>query len=123
MMFIFIITAPTSSPPNFTALKNRTHDSLDVQWKPLATNITRGDLTGYKLTWFGKESDSHKASVTLHPSLTKYQLNSLQTNTLYILQLQAVNENGEGPFAEIEESKSKDILKFSTFRKYIISEC
>ena len=110
MIFILIIIAPTSSPPNFIAMKNRTHDSLDVRWKPLATQTTRGDLTGYKLTWFRKGGDSHKASVTLHPSLTKYHLKSLQANTLYTLQLQAVNENGEGPFAEIEESKSIEVF-------------
>lgn len=102
---ILIFTAPTSEPPNFTASTNRTHHSLDVQWKRLATNTTRGDLTGYKLTWFKKEDDSYKVSVTLHPSLTNYRLNALQANTLYTLQLQAVNQNGEGPFSEIEESK------------------
>ena len=99
---------PTSSPLNLKIDVEKTHDTLTITWDPPPSNKIHGTLLSYKITAKSISiSNVRRVEViehnvlSVHGTLKTATVNKLEAFNEYMLMIQAVNEFGEGPSAEI----------------------
>ncbi|KAF4113609.1 hypothetical protein G5714_006154 [Onychostoma macrolepis] len=84
--------SPIGAPGNVSIFNITQHSSV-ITWSPVSEEDLRGFLLGYYiyLTW-----DNSKTSFTVDPSINSYELQNLESNSAYRVQLSAFTTAGEG---------------------------
>ena len=102
-LFLYrLLLAPSRAPQNATVKNKASHDRLEVSWNSVPLEFVHGDLKGYKVFYTlastgGKIiSPVKKREVKTHPYERKAVLKNLVPNSVYKLQILAINEHGEG---------------------------
>lgn len=92
------LLVPDGAPPNVTA-RNLSSTELVVEWDPLPTEYTHGDLLRYQMNFTKDETNVTKV-LSILPNITKYHVTGLEMYARYVISLAAVNEMGVGVFSD-----------------------
>lgn len=86
-----LCTVPLRTPE----LSLSSHSSTDIQvsWQPLPAKISRGQVSAYRLS-YRTATDNTVTSVELPQNNTKYLLDNLQPDTIYLLRIAASTRVG-----------------------------
>lgn len=89
--YILFSTVPLRTPE----LSLTSHSSTDIQvtWQPLPAKVSRGRLSAYRLS-YRTAADSTVASVEIPQNITRYLLEGLQPDTIYLLRMAAATRAG-----------------------------
>ncbi|XP_040199257.1 collagen alpha-1(VII) chain-like isoform X5 [Rana temporaria] len=96
-------TSPLGYVSNFK-VTGYTSSSISLAWS------TTTGATEYKVSWNPASSDSPKSQY-LEPSIRSYHLTNLHPNTRYIVNVQAVYSNTEGPPATLIQNTDSSSVK------------
>ena len=107
--FSFIChTAPSVAPGNATCLNNTSPNSITVTYDPVPLDFIHGILKGYRIEYraikVGYNWESSKYSVQfvmVNPFYIKTTIKNLMPNTVYEIQVMAVNEHGIGVKSQV----------------------
>ena len=112
----FIYTAPSQPPPDVNVGTIKQHGMIQVSWNQIPSRFIHGDLIGYKVLYtavkIGSKDIPAKSTqvITTHPKVTNVTLLKLPPNTVYRIEVLAINENGDG-------KKSEGFLQGKLFRE------
>ena len=93
---LFLISAPSGGPQNFTA-SGLTETSVRLTWDLPARKLRNGEVTMYQITYH-KLSDSINEE-DLNCSDTFIDLVGLEVNTDYVFRIKAYTSKGAGPWS------------------------
>ncbi|XP_050965076.1 leukemia inhibitory factor receptor [Labeo rohita] len=93
--------SPVSAPGNVSILNITQHSSV-ITWNPLSEEDLRGFLLGY---YISITEDNNETFFKVDPSVNSYELQNLESNSAYRVQLSAFTAAGEG-----ERSDSKHFV-------------
>ncbi|XP_026110491.1 interleukin-31 receptor subunit alpha-like isoform X2 [Carassius auratus] len=88
----FIEGSPISAPGNVSTLNITQHSSV-ITWSPVSEEDLRGFLLGY---YIYLTEDNNETSFKVDPSVNSYELQNLESNSVYRVQLSAFTAAGEG---------------------------
>ncbi|XP_059402276.1 protein sidekick-1-like isoform X2 [Carassius carassius] len=88
----FIEGSPISAPGNVSTLNITQHSSV-ITWSPVSEEDLRGFLLGY---YIYLTEDNNETSFKVDPSVNSYELQNLESNSVYRVQLSAFTAVGEG---------------------------
>ncbi|XP_052398958.1 leukemia inhibitory factor receptor isoform X2 [Carassius gibelio] len=106
--------SPISAPGNVSIFNITQHSSV-ITWCPVSEEDLRGFLLGYYiyLTW-----DNNETSFTVDPSINKYELENLESNCAYRVQLSAFTAAGEGERSDFKHFVT-NLLEFTALNSII----
>ncbi|XP_016336111.1 interleukin-6 receptor subunit beta-like [Sinocyclocheilus anshuiensis] len=84
--------SPISAPGNVSILNITQHSSV-ITWSPVSEEDLRGFLLGYCIYL---TEDNNETSFKVDPSINSYELQNLESNSAYRVQLSAFTAAGEG---------------------------
>uniref|UniRef100_A0A9J7Y2U0 Fibronectin type-III domain-containing protein n=1 Tax=Cyprinus carpio carpio TaxID=630221 RepID=A0A9J7Y2U0_CYPCA len=93
--------SPISAPGNVSILNITQHSSV-ITWSPVSEEDLRGFLLGY---YIYLTEDNNETSFEVDPSVNSFELQNLESNSAYRVQLSAFTAAGEG-----ERSDSKHFV-------------
>uniref|UniRef100_A0A8D3BI85 Fibronectin type-III domain-containing protein n=1 Tax=Scophthalmus maximus TaxID=52904 RepID=A0A8D3BI85_SCOMX len=96
----FSLSEPRAAPEDFTA-PSKTHSSVTLSWKAIASVDRRGVLTHYRLCTVKLGSQDEQKCHNVSASLTKLHLEKLTPGAKYNISLAAVTRVGTGPAATV----------------------
>ncbi|XP_042580952.1 protein sidekick-1 isoform X1 [Cyprinus carpio] len=106
--------SPISAPGNVSIFNITRHSSV-ITWCPVSEEDLRGFLLGYYiyLMW-----DNNETSFTVDPSVNSYELQNLESNSAYRVQLSAFTAAGEGERSDFKHFVT-NLLEFTALNSII----
>ena len=98
------IPVPIGPPLNFTA-QNASSTSINVTWKPIAENLQRGVILGYRITFKKQHEASRRKRRSIHDVVLVEKgftriLEGLEKFTNYCVKIVGFNSKGNGNFSD-----------------------
>ena len=75
-----------------------TYSSITVQWGPVNCSQHNGDITGYSVRYGVQGYDTQTMNVS--GDATKTTIPELNSSTVYVIEVAAVNSAGTGPYSD-----------------------
>ena len=77
--------------------------TITIQWEPVECSQRNGEITDYNVTYHpaGENVMPKLISVVIHASDSTFSATDLVFNTMYVFEVQAINNYGTGPPANI----------------------
>ncbi|XP_077977497.1 neogenin-like [Glandiceps talaboti] len=99
-----------SEPPENVIIVPLSPTSLEITWDPPASELSNGEITGYKLRW--KELHERRSNtVNIEGGLRSFIVEDLEQDTAYKLRMAAMTLSGTGPFTDWMEGRTlKDVV-------------
>lgn len=104
-----------SRPTGPLEIRNVTHNSVDLAWKPPQKDGGK-PVTSYIIEYRVLSRSFWSKAGTVEGKTTTFTANNLMEDTDYMLRVTAVNDEGQSPPLESDES-TKPVKKISKFAK------
>ena len=101
-ILIILLSAPSRAPQNVSIKSKESHDQLELSWDLVSLEFVHGDLKGYKILYTYVSTGGRTIGIPVrkeaktHPYQRKLVLKNLVSNSVYTLEILAVNEYGDG---------------------------
>ena len=89
-----------SAPPSSVSVSEVTSSSMTVQWGPVDCIQRNGDITGYSVQYKKVGSVSTHNRTVSGSNTSEAIIMNLMPSTMYIVQVAAINDAGDGVYSE-----------------------